>query len=273
MVYLVRKEREGVKKRMIFTTAGRPTEALIKEAIQLSQLYRGMYISREKRSIQQIINLYHETVIVVGYDRLFLYKKNAETPIFFHPNSAMFRCKAILSGQDDAFIKASGLFEGMSLLDCTAGLGSDSIVASLVVGNNGRVQAIEGSEHVILLQQGLQNWKSNYEEIDAAMRRISVIPNRYEHVLSHLKDNAVDVVYFDPMFEDSILASDGVSGIKQVALYDGLSENMMMEAKRVARKRVILKDSWKSTRFEQFGFQQQIRKTSKFHYGVIECKE
>lgn len=258
---------------MIFTTAGRPTEALINEAIQLSQLYSGAYISREKRSIQQIINLYHQTVVVVGYERLFLYKDNAETPIFFHPNSAMFRCKAILNGQDDAFIKASGLFEGMSLLDCTAGLGSDSTVASLVVGNKGRVQAIEGSEHVILLQEGLKKWQSSDEKIDAAMRRISIIPKRYEEVLPHLKNNAVDVVYFDPMFEGSILASDGVRGIKQVAVYDGLSENMVKEAKRVARKRVILKDSWQSRRFAQFGFHQQIRKTSKFHYGILECKE
>ncbi|WP_371017306.1 class I SAM-dependent methyltransferase [Pseudalkalibacillus sp. JSM 102089] len=258
---------------MIFTTAGRPTEALIKEAIKLSHNYEGTYISREKRSIQQIIHLYQEIVVVVGFDRLYLYKESAETPIFFHPNSAMFRCKAVLNGRDDAFIKASGLSEGMSLLDCTAGLGSDSIVASLIVGEFGSVQAIEGSEHALLLQEGLKKWESNNNYVDKAMRRITVRSNKYEDVLPHLMENSVDVVYFDPMFEDSILASDGISGIKQVAIYDALTENMVMEARRVARIRVILKDSFKSSRFEQLGFQQQIRKTSKFHYGILECKE
>ncbi len=258
---------------MIFTTAGRPTEVLVREAKRLSRLHKGTYIPREKRSISQLMNLCDEPLIVVGFDRLFLYKHHAVKPVFFHPNSAMFRTKALLRGRSDAFIQASGLNKGMSLLDCTAGLGADSIVASLVVGEAGSVQAIEGSDHALILQEGLKNWQSGEAKIDNAMRRVVVIRERYEAVLPNLPDDSVDVVYFDPMFEDTILESDGVLEMKKIALYDALSEEMIKEAKRIARIRVVLKDSWKSSQFQKFGFQQQIRKTSKFHYGILECKE
>ncbi|MGA9288150.1 MAG: class I SAM-dependent methyltransferase [Anaerobacillus sp.] len=258
---------------MIFTTAGRPTESLVKEARRLSDHYDGIYIPRGKRSVQQVIEKYHEPVLIVGFDRLFMYTDDAEKPVFFHPNSAMFRCKALLRGQHDTFVNASGLKEGMSLLDCTAGLGSDSIVASLVTGENGYVQALEGSQHALLLQEGLKTWDSGNKLMNEAMRRISVRHNRYEEILPYLPNNEVDVVYFDPMFENTILESNGLNSIKQVALYDTLSDEMIKEAIRVARKRVVLKDFWQSSRFERLGFQQLIRKTSKFHYGFLDSKE
>lgn len=254
---------------MLFTTAGRPTESSIKEAKQLAYTYHGTYVDRRKRSIKQLLTITEEPVIVFGNNRLFLYNKSTE-PIFFHPNSAMFRCKSIMKGERDPFVEASGLTEGMSLLDCTAGLASDSIVASFVVGEGGRVDACEGSLLGILLQEGLKRWESGNFPINQAIRRLSITQKRYEEILPTIPDNYYDVVYFDPMFEESILESDGVEGVRKVALYDGISKEMIEEAKRIARKRVVLKDHWKSTRFEQLGFQQQIRKTSKFHYGVIE---
>ncbi len=258
---------------MIFTTAGRPTDRLVKEARRLSNDYNGTYISREKRSVQYVIDKYQESVVIVGFNRLFLYTQDAEKPVFFHPNSAMFRCKSLLKGRHDPFVNACGLKEGMSLVDCTAGLGSDSIVASLVTGDGGSVKAIEGSQHALLLQEGLKSWESGETLMNQAMRRISVQHKRYEDVLPSLSDNEVDVVYFDPMFENSTLDSDGLSSIKQVALYDTLSDDMIKEACRVARKRVVLKDFWQSSRFERFGFQQLFRKTSKFHYGILDSKE
>ncbi|WP_347550150.1 class I SAM-dependent methyltransferase [Pseudalkalibacillus hwajinpoensis] len=256
---------------MIFTTAGRPTENSIQEAMRLAQLYNGTYISRQKRSIQQLLEVGKKPVIVTGIDRLYLYTDSSIEPVFFHPNSAMFRCKSLLNGHHDAFIDVSGLTEGMCMLDCTAGLGSDSIVASFVTGVNGGVEAVEGSKHAILLQEGLKTWESHNELINAAMRRVSIKRKRFEEVLPYLPDNSVDIVYFDPMFEDAIPDSHGVSVIKQVALYDSLTEEMINEAKRVARKRVLLKDFWKSSRFDRHGFVQQKRKTAKFHYGTFEC--
>ncbi|WP_377889015.1 class I SAM-dependent methyltransferase [Alkalihalobacillus sp. R86527] len=255
---------------MIFTTAGRPTSSSINEAKRLSVFYSGTYIDRNKRSVKEIMTGSQEPVIVYGNNRLHLYVDNSTEPIFFHPNSAMFRCKSLAKGNSDPFIEACGLKEGMSLLDCTAGLASDSIVGSFITGVSGRVDACEGSLLGILLQDGLHRWDSGNQQINQAIRRLTVTWKRYEDVLPTIQDNGYDVVYFDPMFEETILESDGVQGIRRIALYDGLSADMVSEAKRIAKKRVVLKDFWKSNRFEQLEFHQQVRKTSKFHYGIIE---
>ena len=72
------------------------------------------------------------------------------------------------------------------------------------------------------------------------------------------------------MFDESILESNGIRELTHLAAPHSLSENIIQEAKRVARKRVVLKDHFRSPRFEQFGFNVCKRKTAKFHYGFIE---
>ncbi len=78
------------------------------------------------------------------------------------------------------------------------------------------------------------------------------------------------MVYFDPMFQISIESSNGLNSIREHAFFTELNEALIHEATRVARQRVVLKDHWKSVRFEKLGFTQHKRKTSLFHYGTIE---
>lgn len=100
----------------------------------------------------------------------------------------MFRVKQILRGEKDAFIEASQLSEGMTLLDCTLGLASDSIVASLVTGENGSVTGIESSTAIsFVVRSGLKVWESKLPEMNAAMRRIEVVQsNHYEFLKNNL---------------------------------------------------------------------------------------
>jgi 16S rRNA G966 N2-methylase RsmD len=106
--------------------------------------------------------------------------------------------------------------------------------------------------------------------MDHAMRRINVKSTGSFPYLKMLPDNSYDVVYFDPMFEENILESDGIKGLSRFAVYADLSEELIFQAKRVAKERVVLKDHFRSSRFEQYGFSVNKRKTSKFHFGVIE---
>jgi hypothetical protein len=91
--------------------------------------------------------------------------------------------------------------------------------------------------------------------------------------LACCEDNSFDVVYFDPMFQEQIDESNGINGIKAIALYTTLTPMAIQEAKRVAKQKVVLKDHWKSSRFEEHGFTVQKRKTSKFHYGTIDIQK
>jgi 16S rRNA G966 N2-methylase RsmD len=268
--YAAEKERE----KMIVTTAGRTNKEMIEKAKQIANELRIRYVTRNKSSVEAIQRQWHDDVLVVGKNRLEIRPMNGDEPLFFHPNSAMFRVKRILRGESEPFLQATKLTKGMSFLDCTLGLASDSIVASTVVGESGKVTGIEGNRYIAyLVKHGLQHWDSGLEKMNEAMRRIQVIQNDYRTFLASLPDRSFDVVYFDPMFEEAILESDGIKGIKPFALYTELTEEVIAEAKRVARKRVVLKDHWKSTRFERFDFTVYVRKTAKFHFATIELGE
>jgi 16S rRNA G966 N2-methylase RsmD len=268
--YAAEKERE----KMIVTTAGRTNKEMIEKAKQIANELRIRYVTRHKSSVEAIQRQWHDDVLVVGKNRLEIRPMNGDEPLFFHPNSAMFRVKRILRGESEPFLQATKLTKGMSFLDCTLGLASDSIVASTVVGESGKVTGIEGNRYIAyLVKNGLQHWDSGLEKMNKAMRRIQVMHNDYRTFLASLPDRSFDVVYFDPMFEESILESDGIKGIKPFALYTELTEEVIAEAKRVARKRVVLKDHWKSARFERFGFSVYVRKTAKFHFATIELEE
>ncbi|MBS2772371.1 class I SAM-dependent methyltransferase [Anoxybacillus rupiensis] len=259
---------------MIVTTAGRTNPSMIAKAKQIADELDILYVPRQKMSVEALQMQYGDEVMVVGKKRLEIYPSDGTSSFFFHPNSAMFRVKRVLRGETEPFLEATKLQPGMSFLDCTVGIGSDSIVASTVTGENGIVVGTEGNRYIAyLVQQGLRQWDSGIVQMNEAMRRIQVFHADYLSFLRSLPDHSFDVVYFDPMFEQSIVESDGIQGIKSFALYTELAEEAIFHAKRVARQRVVLKDYWQSTRFHRFGFSVYARKTAKFHFAVIELAE
>jgi len=262
---------EAIGDFMIVTTAGRTNDNMVEFAIQAANELSIPFVERRKRSIEDIQTVMNDDVLVIGKNRLEIYSLYRKEPFFFHPNSSMFRIKRIMSGEVDPFIQTCGLKNGSTLLDCTLGLGSDSITASFCVGETGKVVGIEGNQYIAyIVAKGLQSWKSDYQVINEAMERVEVVYSDYLSYLQTCPSDSFDVVYFDPMFEESLVESDGISSMKQIALRSPLDSQIIAEAKRVAKTRVVMKDHWKSERFVQLGFTVFKRKTSKFHFGLIE---
>ncbi|SFL87088.1 Putative SAM-dependent methyltransferase [Gracilibacillus orientalis] len=256
---------------MIITTAGRVTPQLIQYAQRLSANYQIQYIKRNGYSIQQLKDYHQTDIFVAGKDRLFVSSLNDKNNLFFHPNLAMVRAKRLLRKEEDPFVATAKLEKGMSVLDCTVGLASDSIIASLAVGSNGFVTGLEGSKVIyIITNEGLKTCNSTNEIFNKAMRRIKIEHVPHLEYLKQQETNAYDVVYFDPMFHEAIDTSEGLNSMRVHALADEPTIEALEEAKRIARKRVVLKDHWKSDRFSRYGFTQIKRKSSLFHYGVIE---
>jgi 16S rRNA G966 N2-methylase RsmD len=256
---------------MVITTAGRSTSKLVLKAKQLSVSFDLSYVERHGVSVDKLKAMYQDDIVVVGDNRLFIAPLHADTQLFFHPNLAMVRAKRIYKGEEEPLIWTSQLKEGMSFLDCTLGLASDSIIASIAVGAGGTVTGIEGNPLLYLLaKEGLATFSSGNEQFDHAMRRINVERGDHFTFLQKAETNSFDVVYFDPMFSESVDTSNGINAIRGMALYTELSQAVISEAKRVARQRVILKDHWKSERFAKLGFIQHKRKTALFHYGTME---
>ena len=255
---------------MIVTTGGRYNEQSLQKAKDIATRYNMDFIMREKRSVKELKQCYNDDILVVGRDEISITPLNGNEPVKYHPNFSMVRAKRLLKKENDALIEAAELTAGMSFLDCTMGLGADSVIASLTVGNSGRVTALEDSLILYLLtKEGLLSYDVNIEVISEAMKNIEVLHEDHEIYLKTLPDNSFDIVYFDPMFEEEISDSESLRAISAVTNTENLSETAINEAKRVAAKKVVLKDHFRSKRFEQLGFIQQIRKTSKVHYGVI----
>lgn len=255
---------------MIVTTGGRYNEETLQKARDIAMRYGLEFAMRRKRSVKELNERYNDDVMIVGNDGLSIAPQSCKESVKYHPNFSMVRAKRLLKNENDALVEAAELESGMSFLDCTMGLGADSVIASMAVGNQGKVTALEHSFILYLLtKEGLASYNADNDIINEAMRNIKALHVNYETYLKTLADNSFDVIYFDPMFDEEISKSQSLRTITPVTHTETLSETAVEEAKRVAAEKVVLKDHFRSKRFEQFGFEQQIRKTSKVHYGII----
>lgn len=253
----------------VVTTAYRPTSSLFENAGRVSADLSLKQVPRNKRSIDRLHADERADLLVCLKERLEFYPLGKNEPFFFHPNSAAFRTKRPL--EQDPLIEISGLEAGDSFLDCTLGLASDSIVASQCVGEDGQVYGCES--HPVLayvVGQGLQQY-TGMPHLDEAMKRIKVISSDAVSYLGKLESDSIDVIYMDPMFTEEIAEASNFTPLRGPADQGQLTELWMAEAKRVARKTIVLKAHFRSQDFERFGFARRIRPNTKFHYGVIVC--
>ena len=253
----------------IVTTAGRPDEHSLKLAELASQELNAEIIPRQKRSVRKLAEIYDANLIVAGKNRYEYYAKGAEAPFFFHPNSAAFRLKRVARGEEEPLLTASAIQKGDTFLDCTLGIGSDSLLAAFAVGETGKVTGLEADKNVaFIVKTGMQTYDTTELPLTGCMRNIEVIHSTALQFLKKQEDASFDVVYMDPMFEEVIEESTNFEALRFAGNHIPLTDEWVTEAKRVAKRRVVLKAHYKSGWFEQYQFQRDVRLTAKFHYGV-----
>lgn len=253
----------------IATTAGRPDELSLQLVNAASEALKAQVVPRKKRSVSKLMNEYAANVIIAGKNRYEYYAYGADSPFFFHPNSAAFRLKRVARGEEEPLLTACQLQRGDSFLDCTLGIGSDSMVAAFAVGDEGRVIGLEADRNVaFIVQNGMKTYDTTELPLTACMRQIEVIHTKAVDFLQQQPDDSFDVVYLDPMFEEVIEESTNFEALRHAGSHIALDAEWIREAKRVAKKRVVLKAHYKSAFFEQYDFERDIRLTAKFHYGV-----
>lgn len=264
---------------MIITTSPLPSEALEQRAKKLAEHNGGRYVDRRRFSIAELYQYSSEGLVLVLTEKeMRLYNKNsvdASYPLTYHPSMAYVKLKGMLLGIKEPLITFSECKAGDKVLDCTAGLASDSLLFSLAVGETGYVVALESERPLYtIVSEGLQNYKSNVPEIEAAMRRIEMVNEPHVDYLNRLPDKSFDIVYFDPMFREPLQDSQSIKPLRFVANHEPLDKNTILEAIRVARKCVLMKEHANSSEFARLGFtaigKHQINKPA---YGIIRCKE
>lgn len=255
---------------MIVTTSFNPSGEIVEKAGRLAAEYGGRFVPRRKYSLEHLRkNNNDPSLLLVTRDEIRYYEDD-HPAAFFHPSMALVRVKRMLRGETDLLIEASGAALGDVIVDCTAGLASDSIVFSFAVGAQGSVSAVESEDiPAMLIQEGLALYESEVAELNEAMRRITVKKMNHLAYLKQLASQSVDVVYFDPMFRSPIEESQAISHLRRNANDEAVSLVSIEEAKRVARKSIVLKENRDSREFARLGFEQVLRSTTKTTYGVI----
>ena len=255
----------------IITTTRKPDVATEIFAQELSQKLGGEFFRREDFSFDTLKKIH-------GAENILLVKKNSlsvittEGELFFHPNTAHLRIKNLRGGEGDRLIDALKISAGSKILDCTLGLGSDAIVESFVVGEGGKVVALEVNRLIAeVVRHGMKNFSDDSPHILDAMRRVEVINADCRDYLKICEDDSFDVVYFDPMFRRPIQKSSGLNPIRPLADSRPLNEEIIREARRVAKFRVVMKEHNGSPEFERLGFEiVSGGKYSSVAFGVID---
>ena len=211
-------------------------------------------------------------VLVAKYGLLHIADMVNGTELFFHPNMAHLRLKNLRQGLGDRMAMAMSLARGMSVLDCTLGLGSDAIVAAHIVGETGSVIALEDNPLLALVMaHAFRNFPTDNLPLQAAMRRIKVVCVDHGDFLPKAATDSYDVVYFDPMFRRPLKKSAAMEPLRPLSDDRELSLAVVDEAARVARRCVVLKEGTNSGEFVRLGFRLTAGgKYSKVGYGIID---
>ena len=254
----------------IVTTARKPgidTENLSRYFAQKLNL---QFVPRADFSLDTLKKIYGvENILLVRNNFPVIVTDSGE--LFFHPNTAHLRIKNLRQGLGDRLIDAAKIKSGDKVLDCTLGLGSDSIVLSFVAGN---VTALEINPVLAeVVRYGMKSFSDDTSPVISAMRRVEVVTADYFDYLKNCAENSFDVVYFDPMFRHAINKSSAINPIRSLADNRPLEIDSVREACRVARRYVIMKENSRSTEFARLGFKiVDGGKYSSISFGVIDSK-
>ena len=264
---------------MIITTSPSPSEGLMYRAIHLAKSSGGRFYERRRLPVSELFELSIDGLVLILTEKeLRLYNKHSDNPDYpftYHPSMAYVKLKGMLNGQQEPLITYSQCHKGDFVLDCTAGLASDSLLFSLAVGESGKVVSLESELPLYtIVSEGLKLYQSPIKEIEAAMRRIQMINESHDSYIKTLPDKSFDIVYFDPMFRQPLHDSQGIKPLRAVANHNPLANETIQEAKRVARKCVLLKEHAGSAEFHRLGFEPIGKhQHNKPAYGIIWCKE
>ena len=246
----------------IITTITKVNTDLIYQAQALAQKFNKKFVTRNNLSLERLKQDNNvDNILIFTKDGLKAHTSQGD--LFFHLNMAQLRILNLNRNQKDHMVEAMDLKPKMSVLDCTLGLGTDATVASYIVGENGKVVGLESATLIYLITKyGLANFNHDNIAINHSLRRIESFNLHYLDYLKAQGDNSFDIVYFDPMFRKPMRA---------IANMEQLQSKALVEALRVAKKRVVIKETKDSMEFKRLNISQIYGgKYSSVSYGVID---
>ena len=262
----------------ILTTAQKSNKAIQEEAKVLASSMHMTYIKRGKLSIPALFDAHLcDYIAVLSGNGLTIHFPNNQQHSF-HLSMAQLRILRLQRGEGDHLINAVQTIlnanhplgkEEFSFLDCTIGLGSDSIVVSYAF-SQAQIKGLEGSFPIWLATSyGLAHYSHNVKSVTDALRRIEVSHDTFETYVPNLPDDSIDIIYFDPMFEVPLEESPQFKPLRGHTMESHIDDKIMEEAMRVASCGVIIKERPFSSVFQKYPPHKWVGgKYSRIGYGV-----
>jgi len=225
--------------RLAVTTALAARPADVAAAREAAARHALPFLPREGRSLAAAAaGAGAEALLVLSRRGATLFLDGAERR--WDPGMGVLRARRRLRGERDTrdpFLEAADLRPGEAVLDCTLGLAADALVAAVAVGEAGRVVGLESSPALALLAaEGLARLAL------PAARRIEVRQADAAGALAALPDRSFDLVCFDPMFRHARAQPPGFDLVRRLGDPRPLSPETLAQARRVARRAVLVKD-------------------------------
>ncbi len=233
---------------MKVTTSGQPDDAVRAEARAFAHRLGVPFLDRRaKAPLHRLFEGAGDVFLV--FERAHVSLWDAKGTFRWSPGMAALRLLTFGRGEKDNLVEAAQIRAGEVVLDCTFGLGQDALVAARAVGEGGRVLAVEKSLPL-------------YAITTAGLSRLGPLPGacpvepRCEDAATALRsmaDRSVDVVLFDPMFSRPKKAQPAFEMLRRHACHHPLTASMLEDARRVARRAVVVKGTRDSDDLAKLG--------------------
>lgn len=256
----------------IVTTGQKDTPETLAEGRQVAALLQIPFIARNKKSLNSLANEYGFKTAIIWTKKGPLLVNERGQQHYFHLSMAQLRLVKIARGEEDPLVKAVGNEDIESFLDCTLGLGSDSLVVSFAKPSINRFVGVEGMPELAFITNfGLRHFEHENPKVTEALRKIQVCAVDHYEYLRTLPNSSVDVIYFDPMFTRPVEESPQFQTLRGYNWDNDLNEVVFAEAVRVARKRIIVKARKTENAFNNIPIHYEVGgKYSRVIYGVYE---
>ena len=239
----------------IVSTKKKPSLEDIKRAKEISKALNLPYFKRGKLTIEKLFKKVKEIfktdkvrLLLVENLNLKLITPNKKE-LFFHPGLLKIRFLNILKKEkqnidsnDDLFYKVLDLKEGDLVLDCNLGLCQDALLCAYKTKNT--VIGLEIDKVIALVvRDGLKKYNFTgkmkiFNKLKENLYTVCIDNKKY---LETAKDNSFDVVYFSPMFINPKWECSQMMPLREIAIKSFPDKETLENAKRVARKRVVIK--------------------------------
>jgi 16S rRNA (guanine1516-N2)-methyltransferase len=222
------------------TWSHEPSQAAVSDVHRAAETWRlPLYERPHKSGLRRELGRVATAFLVRGGTGWRLLDAHGEIKVT--PGLAMLRLKRLASGssQSEPLLEHSQLRPGDVVIDATLGLGADARVMARAVGPSGRIVGLESSLPLAaLLTEGL-----TFETRFAGSGPIEVHATRALDFLVRQPSASVDVVFFDPMFDRTLGSSPAFVELRRYADHSPLDPRAVSEARRVARRWVVMKSS------------------------------